>query len=70
MPYRAAKYRAVHSRALKFTPPNFALQILYRRILRLGILLGRICIAKFRRVEFCLKILRRKIPLLYPRPSL
>ncbi|MFC2527714.1 MAG: hypothetical protein ACFNVQ_01375 [Campylobacter sp.] len=62
MSYRAANIApCIYSfeiYAVKFCPAN-----LYRRILRLGILLGRICIAEFYRVEFCLKILRRKIPL-------
>ncbi len=54
MPYRAANLapciRGFEIYAVKFCPAN-----LYRRILRLEILLGRICIAEFRRVKFCLK---------------
>lgn len=54
MPYRAANIvpyiRGFEIYAAKFCPAN-----LYRRILRLEILLGRICIAEFYRVKFCLK---------------
>jgi len=52
--YRAANIvpciRGFEIYVAKFCPVN-----LYHRILRLGILLGRICIAEFCRVKFYLK---------------